>query len=215
MPNVTSVQVNPINVESMTIPILGTSPLIQNVFSEKSKREILQKQMGLKTAKKREKKNPKQDFERSLHILKKGKFDYSKGNDDIKFTGEIGFPAGGIKSAIVAAARNVDGLAMTLLRGALFVVGDEKNPELVKVNYKRLAMREDIVRVGNNVPDIRFRGELHDWSINLKLQFNRDILNPEQIANLVNIAGFSVGLGEMRPGKSGGMNGRFKVKGTD
>ena len=38
--------------------------------------------------------------------------------------GFISFPAGNIKQAIVNSARNVDGLPMTLLRGALFVKGD-------------------------------------------------------------------------------------------
>jgi len=209
-----NVEVQPINVKTIEVPIVGTTPMVQHQFSEKSRKQILMVQMGQRKAMKREKKNPKADFEGSLHVLKEGKFKYPNGFDDVKFSGKIGFPAGGIKDAIVAAARNVDGLPMTLLRGALFILGSEFNQELVEVNHDKLIMREDIVRVSNGAPDIRYRGEMRNWTINLKIQYNADVLNADQIVNLINIAGFGVGLGEMRPGKSGGDYGRFKVKGT-
>ncbi len=47
--------------------------------------------------------------------------------------------------------------------------------------------------------DIRFRPEYRDWSMEFCVVFNSRAISPEQIVNLVNIAGFGIGIGEWRP----------------
>ena len=71
-------------------------------------------------------------------------------------------------------------------------------------------MREDMVRVGMGTADIRFRGEVSDWSIDFIIEYNPTVISCEQILGLLDLAGFSVGIGEWRPQRSGDY-GRFKI----
>ena len=58
--------------------------------------------------------------------------------------------------------------------------------------------------------DIRIRGEFPEWSTELTVRYNASTLQPEQIINLFNVAGFAIGVGEHRPQKDGS-NGMFHV----
>jgi hypothetical protein len=59
---------------------------------------------------------------------------------------------------------------------------------------------------------LRYRPQFDEWSVKLKIMYARNSISPEQIVNLFNVAGFAVGIGERRPGKSGDSFGMFKVK---
>jgi hypothetical protein len=191
------IQINPINIQSMNVTIVGQSPLIFNRFSEKAKQMIKDKVTKVTSSNiKKEPKNPEQLYEDSFYYTKDHK---------------IAFPALNIKQAIVSAARNVEGLPMTLLRGGVFVKGDETG--MIEVKYKMKEMREDMVRVGTfkDAADIRFRGQVSGWSMTFLIKFNADLFTAGQVINLLNIAGFSGGLGEWRPEKNGDF-GTFTVK---
>ena len=71
-------------------------------------------------------------------------------------------------------------------------------------------MREDTVRVGAGSTDLRYRPEFRNWSMILNFEFDAQALTQPTILNLVQRAGFGVGLGEWRPEK-GGEYGRFEV----
>jgi hypothetical protein len=71
-------------------------------------------------------------------------------------------------------------------------------------------MREDTVRVGAGSTDLRYRPEFRNWSMILNFEFDAQSLTQPTILNLVQRAGFGVGLGEWRPEK-GGEYGRFEV----
>ena len=71
-------------------------------------------------------------------------------------------------------------------------------------------MREDTVKVGMGGSDLRYRGEFADWHARLLVRYNANVLSESQILNLINVAGFAVGVGEWRPERDG-MNGMFHV----
>lgn len=177
----------------LRVTIEGTSPLIFHKWSEKAKQMILDKQMK-KAAKGRGVRDPQADYEASFYRDRDG---------------DIALPVLMIKNAIVSAVRNVEGLTMTLIKGALFCRGDIDGYAKVKFGEKN--MREDMVRVGMGTADIRFRGEVKDWSITFDIVYNPTVISEEQILSLLDLAGFSVGVGEWRPQKSGDY-GTFKVK---
>jgi hypothetical protein len=163
--------------------LVGTSPLICHAWSEKAKRQILDKHMK-KADPGKEAKVPEDEFRGSLYPMPDGSgFDY-------------GFPAVAFKAAMVRAGTYVD-LKMTFLRGAFHVAG-----ELIGIDADAPTMREDMVRVGMTV-DYRFRGQFMPWSVTLPIDFNARNISLEQLANLLMIAGFSVGVGEWRPERDG------------
>ena len=177
----------PPRVETVHIEVVGTSPLICHRWSEKAKKQMLDKQTkAARTAKTA--KNPKKDFEDSLYPHPDGGY---------------GFPSVAFKAAAVRAGTYSD-MKMTFLRGAFHVTG-----ELVKIHGEP-TMREDMVRLPSRVADIRHRGEFKEWSATVPLQVNTSALSVEQLANLFVIAGFAVGVGEWRPERNG-QYGRFEV----
>lgn len=172
------------------ITLVGDSPLICHAWSDKAKKMMLDKQMK-KAKGAKEAKDPHQDFMDSLYPHPDGGY---------------GFPVVGFKAAAVSACRYVDGLPMTLARGAFHI-----NGELIPIDAGEPTMREDMVRVGMGTADIRYRGQFDPWSVELPLVYNPNALSLEQIVNLFNIAGFGVGVGEWRPEKDG-QYGRFHVE---
>lgn len=184
-----TIEVPQITVERMIIPVIGDSPLIMHKWSEKAKKEMLDKQMKVaKTAK--EAKDPQRDFEESIYHHPEGGY---------------GFPSVAFKNAAVSACRFTDGTKMTVARGAFHVEG-----EFVKIEGAEPNPREDMVRIGMGTADIRYRAEFQGWRANIPVTFNNKVLSKAQIVNLFNLAGFGVGVGEWRPEKDGQF-GRFHV----
>ena len=92
---------------------------------------------------------------------------------------------------------------MASLRGAFFIAG-EGSELLAEVKGCTPTMREDMVRVGMGVADIRFRGEFANWYMDLQVSYNANgAYTLDQIINLINVGGFSCGIGEWRPEKDG------------
>ena len=189
------VEIKSLDIRTVDVPIVGVSELIVHNWSEKAKRQMLDKQMkNVKT--KKEAKDPQADYESSIY----------------KFTdGRHGFPAGGFKAAIVGACRLFDGLPMTQAKIAIMVNGTDGS-ELVEIKGNPY-MREDMVRLESGVADIRYRAAYPEWKATLNITFNAGMLSIEQLINLVNGAGFG-GIGEWRPSApktASGSFGRFKV----
>lgn len=182
------IEIPPIEVKTYVLRLVGDSPLICHAWSAKAKQEMLDKQMG-KARGKKEPKDPQADYEGAFYRLPNG---------------APGFPTIGFKAAAVSAARQVEGLTMTFLRGAFHTVG-----ELVEIEGEP-QMREDMVRVGMGTADLRYRPEFAEWAVNLKVRLNTRSITLEQLIHLFNQAGFSVGVGEWRPEKDG-RNGMFHV----
>jgi hypothetical protein len=182
-----AIELPPLRIETVTFLLVGDSPLIVHAWSEKAKRQMLDKQMK-KAAAARQAKDPEADYEACFYHTP---------------TGACGFPAIGLKSAMVSACRFVDA-KMTVARGAFHI-----DAEMLEV-IGEPRPREDMVRVGMGTADIRYRPEFVDWRIPVTIKFNASAMSAEQIANLLNTAGFGVGIGEWRPEKNGSY-GRFHV----
>lgn len=196
------------NIKMMRIRVKGTSALIFHKWAEKAIKMIFDKQMK-KVAQGREVREPEKEYEDSFYYDAESR---------------VAFPARNLKQAIVGSARFIKDVQMTILRGAIFVMGDKDGfiPVLVKgkpvtradvKKNKDAWMRQDMVTVGMGSADIRFRGQLEDWSLDFLIQYDADLMSAEQVLNLLQRAGFSQGLGEWRPEKNGD-NGTFTVDST-
>jgi len=109
----------------IAVSIFGKSPLICHKWSEKAKKEMLDKQMGKPKVKAF--KNPEQDYKDSLYEMPSGGY---------------GFPAIGFKNSAVRAASNLD-ITMVQARQMIFVIADED--DLVRIDgepSKALWMRD-------------------------------------------------------------------------
>lgn len=193
----TAIEIPPLNIEWMDVTIIGDSPLITHAWSHKARLEMLNKQMKKATAKK-EAKDPIADFKASIHWL-----------DD-----QCAFPSVAFKAAAITAVTSVSGITKVAARQAFHIIGQDVDVpgafpgsvsryNLVRLQGGEPRMREDMVRVGMGTADLRYRGEFWPWFVQVAVRYNRNALSPEQILNIINTAGFGVGVGEWRPEKDG------------
>ena len=188
--------INKPNIETVSFDVFGTQPMIQHKWSEKAKKQMLDKQMK-KATKGREPKNPEQDFYDSLYLCSDGKHP----------KGPYGFPAVGFKSSAVRAAKQVEGMTMTDAKAWFYVIPDDG--DLVRIYGPPPVIREDMVKI-QQTTDIRFRGQFNEWRVTLNVRYNMDQISSEQLLNLFELAGFSCGVGEWRM-ERGGTFGTFTL----
>ena len=187
-----NVTLKPINTKLVSFGIVGTSPLIQHAWSEKAIRQL---RMTAAERRKQPKtsREPEAEGEAAMYRLE---------------SGAPAFPLLAFKASLISAAHKDIGLEKTLVRKSFFLppVPDM----LVELEHGGYIIREDLVRVGADQADIRYRPEFQEWRVQLQAIVDFDNLNEGNIINLINRAGFGVGVGEWRPEK-GGEYGRFMV----
>jgi len=188
------------------VGVIGTtgedtgSLLVVHQFSEKARSEIRDRQ-GQKAKGPRGVRLPHSEFVCSKYV-------------DAKTLME-GLPCAAFRRAIIDAASFVSGVTKVELRGSVFVQADGRTLDglnIVKVytTTGTAKFREDVVRLPTGSADLRYRSSYENWGAKLTLTIDPDIISAEQVHHLVERAGFSVGLCESRPQKSGEW-GQFKL----
>jgi hypothetical protein len=229
-----------IGTERLRIPITGTAPLIVHRWSEKAKRELLESQQSKKRAK--EPRNPDAEYEDSLYrmILEvpKGRSPRTpveehstapqrrrngenaqrgKQTPATEIVHTYGFPSLAFKSAVVETFRFFDkSVTKVMLMQSVFVHGmiTKADPAPLIPIIGEPIMREDVVRIGQNGTQTRYRGEFTEWSATLDLTYVTATLDRNSLLSLVDAAGMFVGVGEWRPEKAG-ESGTFTLADAD
>jgi hypothetical protein len=185
--NAGSIELPKLDIVESIFVLFGETPLITHKWSEKAKKEMLDKQMK-KASPGKAAKDPEADFESAIYRLPNGGY---------------GFPVIGFKNAAVTACTSIAGISKVAARQAFRVGGTMDGDELVQIFGSEPIPREDMVRVGMGTADIRYRPEFKIWWTKIKVKYNANVMSAEQIANLFNTAGFGVGVGEWRMEKDG------------
>lgn len=193
----TEIKIPPIRFRTVRITLDGVSPLLVHRFSEKSKTEMAEKH-AQKAKNKKGARDPIAEFKSSLYPMPGKKNAY-------------GMPTSGIKNCAVTACKFIDGFPMTMARGAFHVLDDGSG--LTPIVGSTPVMDDRIVRIGGfkKVATPRYRGRFDKWSVTFDCKYNEGVISAEQILNLYENAGFSVGLCEYRPEKNGNL-GLFQVR---
>ena len=206
------VEIRPLEIEKLSIRIVGDTPLIVHAWSDKAKKMMLDAQMGTTKTKAKEKRNPFDEFVNSMYWLT----DVPGGNPDeyaeaIKNGAKFGFPVGAIKQAANSAAYRLKWVKNQMeLRGTYFL--KTEFGEMAEIKGCLPEMREDMVRIGMGSADLRYRAEFKNWYMDFILEYNASGgMSVEQIINCINAGGYVCGIGEWRPEKDG-VNGRFHVE---
>lgn len=223
------VAIRPIVKKEIKLRIVGDSPLITHCWDAKAKRQILEKELGIKSLK--TKKDPVEDFVSSMYWLDPMPDDLSKESVDAAILNgaRFGFPLTGIKQAAISAAFRMGwSKDKASLRGAFFikpefdgyyagdlVISEDRksiqivpnviHPEpMVQIHAESVTMREDMVRVGMGSADIRYRGQFNNWYADLTIVYNENgDKSLDEIVTIMNAGGYVCGLGEWRPEKDG------------
>ena len=208
------VEIHQLNKKSLTVNLVGDTPLLVHRLAMKLKTEFEARNEGKATPKKKARDN-QLEFREALYWLDKDGNEIPAG-DDVSKHKYWGFPASGFKKAAIFACRAFKNIKMTEMKGAFHIQG-----KFVMISGKPrieqqqgcdgIWVREGGKGPGTGTPNIRYRAEFPDWTASLYIVYNANMITPEQIFNLLNTAGFAVGIGEDRPDKSGGSFGMFHV----
>ena len=200
MPEVTAeqtgVQLLTLGRSTMYVTVRGLTPLIVHKFSSKARLQMLEN-MQKTTRAAKVAKDPVQEYKDAAYRMADGSH---------------GFPCVAFKAATIGAARYFDKkiVNMTMLRGALFFRG-EGPEQLVRIDGDP-HMREDVVTVGINGHDLRYRPEFTDWSTTLEIIYLPGVVTADSIVSLVEAGGMG-GVGEWRPSKcETGSFGTYKIE---
>ena len=207
------IEIRPIEIKKVTVRVVGDTPLIMHAWSEKAKRMMLEAQMGIAKGKKKEVKNPADDFIRSMYWLTPMPEDGTMESfeEAIANGARFGFPVTAFKQAAISSAYRMgwakDKMSM---RGAFYIDSDENG--MIEIHSDTPEMREDMVKVGMGTADIRYRGEFKNWYADLTISYNANgQYSLENIVNIINAGGYVCGVGEWRPERDG-QNGMFHVQ---
>lgn len=189
------IAIDRIQTETITVPILGITPLIVHRFSEKAKRAMLDAQLGTKVPK--EPRDPEAEYQAAFYRLPDG---------------QPGFPIVAFKEATIGAARFYGKqVTMTALAQSMFFIGETGTDGFALARLDGdCPMREDIVRVGRGTSDLRYRPEFPRWATTIKVIFVPSMLTRNSVLSLIDAGGLGVGVGEWRPERHG-TNGTYQI----
>lgn len=207
------IEIRPLDIKRVKVRIVGDTPLIVHAWSEKAKRQMLEAQMKTTKTKAKEVRNPFDDFIQSLYWLegKPEKSTEEAFEEAVKNGAKWGFPVGAVKQAANSAAYRMGWVKNQMqLRGAYFLQTEYRDMAEIKGSIPE--MREDMVRIGMGSADLRYRGEFKNWCMDMTLEYNASgDMTLEQILNVINAGGYTVGIGEWRPEKDG-FNGKYHIE---
>lgn len=193
------------NIQTLVFKIQGTAPLVQHKFSKKAREAIMATHREGSTGRskrKREARDFEKDYREAMHISEDG---------------WNGIPAASFRSAMIDACRLV-GFKMTHAKLAIFVKQDgldiDEGTPLIRILTGKPEQHVGHVRNETGVVDIRSRPMWRKWSARLVIDYDADVFQAQDIANLLARAGAQVGVGEGRPNskKSHGMGwGTFEI----
>ncbi len=185
---VKAITIKAIKVAQITVPIKGKTPLLMDKFPDEAKNDILAKQSGVSKANKKKIRDTKEEVLSAIHTD-------SKGN--------VAFPSFGFKKGMMESTSFVGDkfFSKKLVSGSVKIIA---NDSLIPIKFKK----QDILEhsVGCNT---KFNPQFHDWSCELKIQYDENNISAQDIITLLNYAGFYCGVGSWRPKSGGGGSGEF------
>jgi hypothetical protein len=186
------------NQQTFQVRIVGMTPLITHRFGEDAIAEIERSQQG-QARDKKPPRDPEREFEQAQYVLERD----AEGKP-IRW----GFPAAGIKLAMTIAGQREAGEKRTELMGRLSIPAEF----LEIITPTPPIKRTDRVRLSgmSGVTSLAYRPEFSPWSMIVPVRFNANSISLDQVVNILDLAGSSVGIGDWRVDKKG-VHGQFEV----
>ena len=184
-----SVVIKAPNFGTTEFKIIGDVPYVQLRFSQKA-RNMMRSNMEAGQKRKRGSqkgaRNFEEEFPQAMYVSTEGWH---------------GIPASSFRNAIISACRVVN-FKMTIAKLSIFVKADGFDKDdatpLVRI-YGEPEPYESLVRNATGVADIRVRAMWRQWDAVVKVTYDLDQFNVQDVTNLLTRVGVQVGLGEGRP----------------
>ena len=191
------------------IRIVGDTPLITHAWDEKAKRMKKEQQERI----------PFDDFARGLYWLTPMPTttykDKLTGKDREIVTEELyekaitegarfGFPANSFKKAANSGAYRKGWIPDKVTANGAYFLWAEDGGEFVEIKGSTPMLREDMVKLKGLTADLRYRPIFETWYCDMILDFDENgQFSLSDLLSFIQAGGYSVGVGEWRPEKSG------------
>lgn len=202
------IELKPINPITITVTIEGTSDLVLNKMNDPTARALTDARKD--KAKNLEKPDEWEQIITSMHWLKGKPTDFSeKGLKDALRNNAPCLTAFGLKKSFAdAVVRNEISQYATKFNASVNVVGQGDN--LVPIKFVEHHIDEKLMSPKKGAPVLVRLNRFSGWSAEITLSLVDTAYSTEQIINIINLAGFGLGIGS---GRSSGY-GRYKVVGV-
>lgn len=192
------VVIKPLERGTVTIFIIGSSPLMMNRMAKKATEELLMPRRSMNKAARAQnlKHNPPEEFRDSVYRCRDGAAPTF-----------IHIPSTAIKKAAAQAALDMEGATKAEI-GRLIQIVDPT----VHV-YGKPFLHMGVVRMAGfaKTPDIRTRAIFPEWCCKFTVQYIKNRIRQQDIANLLDAAGDIVGIGDGRTEKGTFNYGSWRV----
>ena len=204
----TTIEVKAINPKRIIVTIEGDSDLILNKMNDVSTRQLTDQRKD--KAKSLEKPNEWEQIITSMHWLNGKPADYTE--DSLIDALENNAPcltAFGLKKSFgQAVVRNELSQYATKFDASVNVIGIGDG--LVPISFTEHHVDEKLMSPKKGAPVLVHLNRFSGWKADIELSFIDNVYSEEQIINIVNLAGFGLGIGS---GRSSGY-GRYHVVGV-
>lgn len=188
------INIKQLNVATIKIKVIGDSP-------------YMPEPMDMVVLDRYDKKRSKQSYDKDdISESDKVKEKYYYTSD-----GKKGIPARAFYNAMIRASSYLfdkkDG-GMRNIKEGIVILGD-----IIPLEYSKEEVLEHWGRMSGQTKAPRkiLRNAFYDWSCELTIRYNESHLSPEQLFNILNWAGFHIGVGAFRKEKTGNF-GLFRVE---
>lgn len=193
----TEIRITPIKTKTLKVRVgsLDGSTYIPHRLTNEIAEEITAREVG--KSKQKKLRDFDEEFERCFYYTPDKKY---------------GIPASAFMAAILEGTKETE-IPKAQIKRVVRVLGD-----VYPLKYKKMERRVDFPRRSGRTgaPDVRHRPEFIDWSCDIIIEYATDRISPDQIVNLLGLAGFHCGVGDWRPSspRSSGTHGMFRVMGN-
>jgi len=189
-----TINFKPLELGILKIKVIGTSPYLP----EPMDMAVLEKYNKI-----RSKQNyTKDDISEEEKV--KAKFYYTEDE-------KLGIPTRAFYNSMIRASSYLFDIkqgGMRNIKEGITIKGD-----IIPINFKKQAVLTHWGRTSGMKKSPRkiMRNAFYDWSVELTIEYNKNNLSAEQIINVLNWAGFHIGVGGFRKEKTGNF-GAFRVE---
>lgn len=203
-----TIELKPIRPETVTITIVGDSDLILNKMNDPTAKALTDARKD--KAKSLEKPNEWEQIITAMHWLngKPEEFTEKSLKEALKKNAPCLTAFGLKKSFADAVVRNEISQYATKFNASVNIIGQGDN--LVPIKFAEHHIDEKLMSPKKGAPVLVRLNRFSGWSADIKLQYIDNVYSIEQLINIVNLAGFGIGIGS---GRSSGY-GRYHVEGV-
>lgn len=204
------IELKPINPQIVTVHIVGDTDLVLNKMNDVTAKALIDARKD--KAKSTEKPNTWEEVITAIHWLNPlgANYDYSeKGLEQALKENAPCLSAFGLKKSFGdAVVRNEVAQYSTKFMASVNIIGEGDN--LVPVQFVQHYIDEKLMSPKKGAPVLVRLNRFSGWSADIKISFIDNVYSAEQIINIINLAGFGLGIGS---GRSSGY-GRYHVDGV-